>query len=60
MIFTDDPLRDFERHSREQEEALDSLPHCVMCGEPIQEYGYEFEDGWWCEDCVEDHRRRVY
>ena len=32
MIFTDDPLSDFDRYDRQQEEWLNSLPVCDCCG----------------------------
>lgn len=60
MIFSNDPLRDYYRYEAEQEDALKDLPHCADCGEPIQEYGYDFSDYWICDDCIEAYRKRVY
>lgn len=60
MNFSNDPLRDYQRHEARQEEALRECPVCEDCGEPIQEYGYKFDGYWICEDCIESYRRRVY
>ena len=60
MIFTDDPLSDFDRHDRQQEEWLNSLPVCDCCGEPIQEeYCYEINGEYFCEDCLDMHFRKA-
>lgn len=60
MIFTDDPLSDFDRYDRQQEEWLKSLPVCDCCGEPIQdEYCYEINGDLICEDCLDMHFRKA-
>lgn len=60
MIFTDDPLSDFDRYDRQQEELLNSLPVCDCCGEPIQdEYCYEINGDLICEDCLDMHFRKA-
>ncbi len=41
--YSADPIADFNRYDREQQERLDKLPRCYACGEPIQEgtcYGW--------------------
>lgn len=61
MYYSDDPAADADRYYSHLESQLADLPHCVNCGEPIQDdYAYEFEDGLWCEACVEEHRKRIY
>lgn len=40
MITSGDPLRDFDRHDEECEKALQKLPVCDECGEPINEDEY--------------------
>ena len=37
MFYTDNPIRDFERYDRRQQQWLDSLPVCEHCNEPIQD-----------------------
>ena len=55
MLFTDDPLKDFERHEAEQEKQLMKLPICSCCGEPIQqEKAIYYNDQWCCENCEYD------
>lgn len=45
----------WERHDREQEKWLDSLPVCDICGEPIQqEKAIYYNDQWVCRDCEHD------
>lgn len=60
MIFTDDPLSDFDRYDRQQEEALDKRPVCCYCGEPIQDdFCYEINGEYFCEDCLDMHFRKA-
>ena len=52
MYRTDNPLRDFDRHEAEQEEALKRLPVCQICGERIQdEYAFNIFGDWYHEEC---------
>lgn len=55
-MYTDDPVRDFERRERETQAWLDRLPKCDHCHEPIQddEY-YEIEGDTVCSDCLYDY-----
>ena len=58
--YSDNPNRDFDRWEREQERALEDCIHCAECGEPIQgDYAYQYEDDFYCEECVEAHRVRI-
>lgn len=60
MIFTDDPLSDFDRYDRQQEEWLNSLPVCDCCGEPIQDdFCYGINGDLICEDCLDMHFRKA-
>ena len=60
MIFTDDPLSDFDRYDRQHEEWLNSLPVCDCCGEPIQDdFCYEINGDMICEDCLDMHFRKA-
>ena len=55
-----DVLDEFNRYDREQSEALERLPVCCICGEPIQgEMLYEIGDELFCEECIRDCKRYV-
>ena len=58
MPWTDDPIRDAERHEAEQERQLQKLPICCECGEPIQtDECYEFDGELLCPDCLMGNHR---
>lgn len=60
MIWTDDPLRDFDRYESERFLWEQSRPVCTDCGDPItDEYMYEFHGQYYCENCNQDHRIRI-
>lgn len=60
-MFTDDPIADFYRYDREQQEWLDRLPKCEHCCEPIQdEKYYEIEGVKVCENCLTDYCDKHY
>ena len=49
----------FLRHDAEQEAALEKLPTCAECGEPIQdEYCFMLNDELICETCLHDFHRK--
>ena len=59
MMFTDDPLRDFENWDAEQEEALSKLPICEICEEHIQQETAICIDGkWYCDHCLNEYCRK--
>ena len=59
MAFCCDPLDDFNRRDAEEARGLESLPHCDICGEPIQdEYYYEIHGEKICPECLNDHFRK--
>ena len=60
MMWTDDPVSDFERWDREQEKKLEQLPVCVDCGDHIQQETAVFLGGeWYCDSCIDAYRRDV-
>ena len=60
MWITNDPEADFDRYDAEGEEALESLPICVCCGEHIQqEYAVRIVDDYYCDDCLDDMREWI-
>lgn len=59
MSWTDDPVRDAERHEAEQERQLQLLPRCCECGEHIQtDELYVFEGDLICPGCLNDNHRK--
>lgn len=53
-MWSDDPVADFARHDAEQAAALELLPICDICNEPIQdEYLYDINAEFVCETCLE-------
>ena len=60
MFYSDDPLRDFDRWDAEQQKALEELPVCADCDNPIQDESAFYINGdWICEDCMDAYRRDV-
>ena len=59
MMYTDDPIADYERHEAEQERRLAELPVCEICGEPIQdEHLFLINDEFVCTAClIRDFRK---
>ena len=54
--YSDNPLRDFENHEAEQEKALEELPKCSCCGDPIQQdYALVINDEWFCTSCQNEY-----
>ena len=64
MMWTDDPVRDAERHDAECQRKLNKLPKCFLCGEPIQqEEAFHLKtfciDKWVCDECLENNREET-
>lgn len=56
---TNDPLADFARYDREQAKALERLPRCYECDEPIQdERCYEINGELICPDCLKSNHEK--
>ena len=56
MFYTDDPVRDYEGYSAQEEAELARLPRCCECKEPIQtERCFEFDDELICPQCMEEN-----
>jgi len=59
MLFTDDPVADYDRYCNEQQKELDRLPECGECGEKIMdEYCFEVNGEYICEHCMEENHRK--
>ena len=53
MFYSDDPVKDFERHDREQQKRLEQLPKCIECEEPIQdEHCFDIYGEIYCQECL--------
>ena len=52
-MWTDDPVRDAERHSATGDEWMESRPVCECCGQYItDEKAYRIGRDFYCFDCV--------
>ena len=59
MFYSDDPVADFERYDANLQEQLEWMPHCIDCGEPIQDdHLYNINGDLFCEDCMKANFRR--
>ena len=59
LMWTDDPVADYDRYDAQRQRELDRLPKCSECGEPIQsDYAYCISDELICEECLEDNHRK--
>lgn len=57
---TDDPERDFLDHERMEREIAKTYPKCACCDEPIiQEFAVNIGRLWFCDDCLDDHRKET-
>lgn len=55
-MWTDDPIRDFERYDAEK---CKMKPVCFMCEEEINDdYFYDIYGTIYCKDCVYEHYRK--
>lgn len=55
---TDDPFADFDRWDAEQQAALNKLPKCSECGEPIQDdCYYEINGECVCPECLDNNHK---
>lgn len=53
MFYTDDPIRDFERHDANREAELKKRPVCEHCGEHItDDCFYKINDCKVCFECL--------
>lgn len=59
-MWTDDPIKDFERHEAKKQRWLDSLPVCEHCHHPIQQERAVCINGdWYCDECLDELRKWV-
>ena len=56
MFVTDDPHKDFDRHDAEQTAALEKMPVCCCCDEPIQDdYLCDIDGTIYCLECFDEN-----
>lgn len=63
MCWSNDPVRDAERHYDKQEQEMwETCPICDICGEPIQDsYAWQIGEDWMHEECAEEqYKRRLW
>lgn len=59
MMYTDDPLLDFDRWDRTQSKRLKQLPVCADCGDAVQDdHYYLINDVVICPACMESGYRK--
>ena len=50
----------WDAHDTAQQNALDKLPRCSECDEPIQDdFCYEINDELICDKCMRDNHRKA-
>lgn len=55
-MWTDDPVRDWDRHCEEEERYLAKRRICDKCKDPIvEDTCYEHDGKYICEDCWDDY-----
>lgn len=55
-----DNYSQWENHEQKAEAWLARRPVCCYCGEPIQdEFCYEINGEYYCEDCLDMHFRKA-
>lgn len=60
MEYVPDNYDMWKIHEEEKERQLKRRPICFECGEHIQEdYGYQFNGTWMCQDCLENHKVEI-
>lgn len=59
MFLTGDPEKDFDLYEAEREKAVNKLPICVECDEPITtDECYEINDELICPECLKNNYRK--
>lgn len=59
MPWTDDPVADYAREDARRAKALERLPRCSECDNPIQgDECWEFNGELICEECLKDNHRK--
>jgi len=60
MIYTDEPIKDFNAHEAMQKALLEKMPKCDFCGEHItDDYYYDMNGEIYCERCMDYNRKPI-
>lgn len=60
MTYIPDALDMWKAHDRKLQEAVENLPKCTECGEPIQASDAVYiNEGFICDSCLQELRREV-
>ena len=59
MFYSDEPVRDFDRHDMAMAQRVAKLPKCERCGKPINDDRYFLiNEEILCENCMVDEYGR--
>lgn len=54
MIYSDNPVADWNRKLEDEEDYVNKLPICEICGQHItDEEAFCIDDSWYCISCFE-------
>lgn len=60
MMFTDDPVRDYDAYCEENDKWLERRPICSICEEHIgDDTAFRVDGEWICEDCMDGMREEM-
>lgn len=60
FFYSDNPVRDAERHQAAQDRRLARLPVCADCDHPIQdERAFYINGEWICQNCMSTYEKEV-
>ena len=60
MIISANPIYDYMAYDAQNYKWAKKRPVCCQCGEHIQdEYGYDLNGDWYCEDCINSYRKWI-
>lgn len=58
-LWTDNPIRDYDRYCAEQEREMEKYPVCCCCDKSItDDFLFYIEGDIYCEECMKDEFRR--
>ena len=60
FYWSDDPLRDFDRHDADQQRKLERMPKCAECRDHIQQKDAVCIKGkFYCDECLKGMREHI-
>ena len=58
IFYSDDPIADYARYDAHQQEYESRLPVCEMCETAIDDFLWEIDGEFLCDDCAKEKYRR--